>query len=209
MRSCPRCHPASPSSDSPPEHDSEGYVTGQMDGMSESDRPSLRRGQTTGATPTPISTPHAVEGNGTGPLPATGAGDLNTWPMVHPKYRQGGYVLMRPTSQSLSPPQQQQQHSSAIPVPMPQAGGNSSDEYNTLQHHTGSGGRPSSRLNPGSLTYETLPTINERKDNYENHPLPQDLKGVVPRLYRPSYENHNGEFRTERRESYENIPVSS
>ena len=204
---CDRDEPSrAPSSNSPPEHESEGYVTGPMDGDSESNR-HLYDVVKDRSNSHPYFTPHAVEGGRMGPLPTTGTGD-EYMAMVHPKYRQDGYVFMRPTSQSLSPPQQQQ-HSSAIPVPMPQAGGNSSDEYNTLQHHTGSGGRPSSRLNPGSLTYETLPTINERKDNYENHPLPQDLKGVVPRLYRPSYENHNREFRTERRESYENIPVSS
>jgi hypothetical protein len=126
--------------------------------------------------------------------------------MIHPKTRDN-YVIMRPANSS-SP-----QKSSTIPVPMPQ--GDSIDEYNTLQHFQG---RMSGPRNVNSLNYETLPTIEERvkpegrsRDNYVNHPLPQDVKGLVPRMYQPSYENH--EFRGRRgshdRESYENTLVNS
>ncbi len=201
MFDCDRDEPPRMStSDSPPDHESEGYVTGQMDGDSESNR-HLYDTVRDRSNSHPYFTPHAVEGG-----PPNGPTGDEYMAMIHPKYRQEGYVYMRPTSQSLSPPQP----TSTIPVPMPQQSGNSSDEYNTLQHFTSN--RPPSRAPSGSLNYETLPTICERnptRDNYENHPLPQDLKGVVPRHYQPSYENHAGEFRGQRgshgQDSYENI----
>lgn len=159
-------------SDSPPD-ESEGYVTGHMDGDSTVDGrlyDVVKEGR--GSDGHPFYIPRATETEDE---------------YVHPKYRNDGYIFMRRAN---SP-----QKSSTIPVPMPQPVG-SSDEYNTLQHFQG---RQSALRATNSVNYETLPTIVERQagrgDNYENHPLPQDLKCVVPRNYQPSYENHKGAFR--------------
>lgn len=173
-------------SDSPPD-ESEGYVTGHMDGDSTVDGrlyDVVKEGR--GSDGHPFYIPRAMET------------EDQYMQMVHPKYRNDGYVFMKRAN---SP-----QKSSTIPVPQPVG---SSDEYNTLQHFQG---RQSAPRATNSLNYETLPTIVERQagrgDNYENHPLPQDLKGVMPRNYQPSYENHEGAFRGRRgsrgQEDYEN-----
>lgn len=194
-------------SDSPPD-ESEGYVTGHMDGdsadtMSNGQRvyDEVREGRTPDGHPYYIARSEPQGG---------GYVDDQYMRMIHPRSRNdAGYVVMKP-ARATSP-----QKSSTIPVPMPQQS-NSGDEYNTLQHFQSSRQRVSNPMN-----YDTLPTIREKqgsersRDNYVNHPLPQDLKGVVPRHYQPSYENHEG-FRGRRgshgQESYENavpVPVNS
>lgn len=156
--------------------------------------------------------------------------------MIHPKSRtahgrngENGYVYMRAASSSslssLSSSQGSAHQSSTIPVPMPQAGGVNvgGDEYNTLQHFPNRqiASRVIDTQNYEVLPSKTLPTISEKgrrstpptsskRDNYENHPLPENVKGLVPRHYRPSYENHlEGAFRGRRgshgQESYENV----
>ena len=192
-------------SDSPPD-ESEGYVTGHMDGdsadtMSNGQRlyDEVREGRTPDGHP--YYTPRSAE---------VQEGDDQYMRMIHPKSRnETGYVFMKP-ARATSP-----QKSSTIPVPMPQQS-NSGDEYNTLQHFQSSRNSAPRVSNP--LNYDTLPTIREKqgersRDNYMNYPLPQDLKGVVPQNYQPSYENHEG-FRGRRgsqgKESYENtVPVNS
>ena len=198
----------SESSESPPD-ETDGCITGQMDGDGESGEKHLYDVVRTRRHP--YYTAHAPpEGNG--PVPE-GMQDEYVR-MEHPKYRKEGYVFMRPASGGSpkgSPEELKPSPSQNIPVPLPQVG---KDEYNTLQHFHSRQSIPRNSLN-----YETLPTINEggnpkeRSSNYENHPLPQDLKGVVPRVYQPSYENHEGEFRGRRgshgQESYENVTARS
>lgn len=132
--------------------------------------------------------------------------------MVNPRARNnnGGYVVMRPASQG-SP-----NKSSTIPVPTPP---HPTEEYHTLQHPNNNNNRMLQRTL--SNNYDALPTISEREKQgvvsnevesrplqYENHPLPQDPK-VMPRMYKPTYENHSGSFRGQRGssglDSYENI----
>ncbi len=171
----------------------------------------------------PITT--ASDSNGAGGNDFCAEGEYMS--MVNPrsKSRGGdGYVLMRPALQGSS------LRASTSPVPMPQGGGKGMDhdEYNTLQHYLG---RQNSSLSlKNSQNYETLPTIAESglggqrprppcpvpspeqgRDGSSNYPLPQDLKGVVSRNYRPSYENCDGPFRGRRRsmEPYENVPSST
>lgn len=186
-------------SDSPPD-ESEGYVTGHMDGDSaeSSNRSRLydevREGRNSDGHPYYI--PRAPETNE----------EEEYMRMIHPKHRNDGYVFMKPANSS-------PQKSSTMPVPMPQHS-TATDEYSTLQHFQGK--QPTPRAS-SSLNYEALPTIAEKQgrgENYENHPLPQDLRGVVPRNYQPSYENHERPFLGQRgsrgQESYEyNVPRSS
>ena len=125
--------------------------------------------------------------------------------------KDGTYVYMRSASFSES------SSSSSSSVPMPQAGNMTAAEYNTLQHFP-SNQRPSSRQLVTPASYETLPTISEtkhvpipRRDDYQNHPLPQELHGIMPRNYRPNYENRDtASFRGQRglhtQDSYENVP---
>ena len=201
-----------------PPDDSEGYVTGAMDGDTESvgmagdtrlyDVVRDSRSATVGPGGHPYYIPQAPPTATTDGAEPTGEEYMR---MVHPRGRsEGGYVVMKPV---LSP-----QKSSTIPVPLPQKQANhtpspssSPDEYNTLQHFVR---QPSASRAASSLTYDTLPTINERqqlhRDNYENFPLPSDLKGVVPRAYHPNYENqHESSFKGRRgshgQDSYENV----
>ncbi len=188
-------------SDSPPD-DSEGYMTGHMDGEAAGRLYDVVRDGRTARHP--HYTPHAVETDG----------EDEYMQMIHPqqqKYRTEGYVYMKPAPSSGNSPAK----SSTIPVPMPQASTSDVDEYNTLQHFHGRQSVPPRTAN-GVNNYDYLPTIAERqhRETYENHPLPQDLKGVVPRVYHPSYENHHeAAFRGRRgshgRESYENVGSES
>ena len=126
--------------------------------------------------------------------------------MVHPRNTgmQGydGYVFMKPAESG---------GSRAISAPIPVASRNvavvGDDTYHHLQR------RPSPQNNSASprnrQNYDQLPTISEgHRSNYENHPLPRDLKGVSVE-YRPSYENVE-KARQDRRGSmnmdqYENV----
>ena len=106
--------------------------------------------------------------------------------MVHPRNpssgMQGydGYVFMKPAENG----------GRATSAPIPVASRNvaviGDDTYHHLQrrHSPQNSSSPRSRNN-----YDQLPTISEgHRSNYENHPLPRDLKGVSVD-YRPSYEN--------------------
>ena len=126
--------------------------------------------------------------------------------MVHPRNSgmQGmdGYVFMKPAESG---------GSRATSAPIPVASRNvavvGDDTYHHLQR------RPSPQNNSASprsrQNYDQLPTISEgHRSNYENHPLPRDLKGVSVE-YRPSYENVE-KARQDRRGSmnmdqYENV----
>ena len=199
----------------------EGPITGQMDGEGESVPPNQRQYDV--VLPPGMRPPHRhpyyqalapdydQEETGDQYMRMVGRTSIDV--------KDGNYVYMRSASfgESTSP---------SVPVPMPQAGGNESAEYNTLQHFP-QNQRPVSRQLANSLTYETLPTITETKNvpipnskrgdghsNYENHPMPQDLHGVVPRAYRPSYENRDSAtFRGVRgshgQETYQNIGIDS
>jgi hypothetical protein len=112
-----------------------------------------------------------------------------------------GYVYMKPAENG----------GRATSAPIPVASRNTAvvgeDTYHHLQR------RPSPQNNSSSprnrQNYDQLPTISEgHRSNYENHPLPRDLKGVSVE-YRPSYENVE-KARQDRRGSinadpYENV----
>ena len=194
-----------------PADDTESYITGHMDGDSESISYGQRLYDTIDhGRSHSICLAQALHDNE----------DNQYMQMLNPeKPKEGVYVYMRSSSLGAV------SKSSTMPVPMPQTGGGvSSDEYNILQHMHHNG-RPVSRQHANSLNYETLPTINESRrgpipvhgeekrdgpKNYENHPMPQDLKDIAPRVYRPSYENRDSStFRGRRgshgKESYENV----
>ena len=131
--------------------------------------------------------------------------------MTHPKdsamFKYDGYVFMRSKNMPAS-----------VPIPV-----DNTNTYNQLNHFPQrqspqQNGAPRSRNN-----YDQLPTISEKRrvstdvdsekpSNYENHPLPQDLKGVSPHVYRPSYENVEKAKRDRRgsqnQEQYENVTAT-
>lgn len=125
--------------------------------------------------------------------------------MIHPRSNMGidmqaGYVQM-----SRAP-----QPSSQISVPLPTSGG---ETYNTLQHFPS----PQNRNN-----YDQLPTIREtpkavpefggESPDYENHPLPQDLKSIASHVYQPSYQNvelaRQNRRGSQNQEQYENVDAN-
>ena len=208
--------------DTPPD-ESEGYVTGHMDGDSESgssrrlyDVVRERSGSHPGVVGHPYYTPQAAD-------TAAGEGGDEYMRMIHPKSRnESSYVVMRPASQGSlhhSASQGSLQQSSTIPVPGRSQSGPPADHYNTLQHFARAPARVLDTQNYEMLPNKALPTISERdrrapRDNYENHPMPQDLKDITPRVYRPSYENHHeSSFRGRRgshgQESYENVATAA
>ena len=178
----------------PTQEEPDGLVTGNMDGETDSNGRHLYDTIPVGRSHShPHYTANAPE--------ATGDQYMC---MIHPKYRSEGYIYMRPASQG-SPKK------SALYDSVTQH----EDEYNTLQHFSNRQSRSNS-----ATTLDTLPTIREgkglsqapvqeRSSNYENHPLPEDLKGLEPRNYRPAYENHDGVFKgrggSHGLDSYENI----
>ena len=113
--------------------------------------------------------------------------------MTHPKNGMGGfdgYVVMKSAERigrTMSAP---------IPVSQRSAVPSGDDTYHHLQRKVSpqNSSSPRNRMN-----YDQLPTISEGRrlhpgmerpgpTNYENHPLPRDLKGVSVN-YQPSYEN--------------------
>ena len=126
--------------------------------------------------------------------------------MIHPTKSnmgldmQGGYVQM-----SRAP-----QPSGQTSVPQPSSGG---ETYNTLQHFPS----PQNRSN-----YDQLPTIRETPkapevgrespSNYENHPLPKDLKSIAPHVYQPNYQNvelaRQDRRGSQNQEQYENVDAN-
>lgn len=127
--------------------------------------------------------------------------------MVHPKNYglQGndGYVFMKPA-----------ENGRATSAPIPVASRNppplADDTYHHLQHRPS----PQNSSSPRNRNnYDQLPTISEgRRSNYENHPLPRDLKNMSID-YRPSYENVEKAIQGRRgsmnQEQYENVDSSS
>ena len=122
--------------------------------------------------------------NGQQRVVLTGGGPAYYEQMVHPRNStmQGydGYVLMKPAENG---------RATSAPIPVASRNGSlpADDTYHHLQRlHSPqqNSSSPKSRNN-----YDQLPTISEgRRSNYENHPLPRDLKGASVE-YRPSYEN--------------------
>ena len=123
--------------------------------------------------------------------------------MVHPRNSgmQGydGYVYMKPA-----------ENGRATSAPIPVASRNppvlADDTYHHLQrrHSPQNSSSPRNRNN-----YDQLPTISEgHRSNYENHPLPRDLKGMSID-YRPSYENVDKAIQGRRgsmnQDQYENV----
>ena len=230
------------SSDSPPECD--GYITGHMDGDSESTSSGVVSSGTGSIISSVAGGRHydVVRTRG-GMAVAAADGHPHYIPqapgvegqngdeymrMIHPKTKACGdeYVYMKPSgaASSVSPPSAGK--SQSIPVPMPQQQQQQQQsEYNTLQHFREVTVTPQQRNAASNGTsYETLPPIAEgkqqsnanhphhhlRRENYENHPMPQELKGVVPRTYCPNYENrYESDFRGRRgshgQDSYENV----
>lgn len=107
-----------------------------------------------------------------------GSGPSHYEQMVHPRNcgMQGydGYIFMKPA----------ENNSRAIPAPTLR---NPPLLADNTYHHLQC--RPSPQNSSSTINYDQLPTISERhrSKNYENHPLPRDLKNMSE--YRPNYEN--------------------
>jgi len=104
--------------------------------------------------------------------------------MVHPRNSgmQGydGYVFMKPAENG----------GRATSAPIPVASRNVAVVGDDTYHHLQRRPSPQNSSSPRNRqNYDQLPTISEgRRSNYENHPLPRDIKGMSFE-YRPSYEN--------------------
>ena len=104
--------------------------------------------------------------------------------MTHPRNSMtefDGYVSMKPAERS--------SHATSAPIPVAQRNGShtpSDDTYHHLQRRPS----PQNSSSPRNRSnYDQLPTISEgKRTNYENHPLPRDLKGVSVE-YKPNYQN--------------------
>ena len=101
--------------------------------------------------------------------------------MTHPRNSMqdfDGYVSMKPAEKVI------RATSASIPISKRNTVPPADDTYHHLQRSPSPQNSSSPR---GRNNYDQLPTISERS-NYENHPLPQDLKGKSIE-YRPNYQN--------------------
>ena len=132
--------------------------------------------------------------------------------MIHPRNSMGnfdGYVFMKPAENG--------SHATSAPIPVAQRNGGpapSDDTYHHLQRRPSPQNSSSSPRNRSN--YDQLPTISEGKrlhpgagpTNYENHPLPRDLKGVSID-YKPNYQNvemaKHGRRGSMNQDKYENV----
>ena len=127
-------------------------------------------------------------------MPGRGEGPGIYEEMTYPKNGMqafDGYVVMKPAENGA--------RTMSAPIPMSQriVPPPADDTYHHLQRRASPQNSSSSPRNRSN--YDQLPTISEGRhlrpgirrtdsSNYENHPLPQDLKGVSVE-YRPNYEN--------------------
>ena len=124
--------------------------------------------------------------------------------MVHPRncgmQNLDGYVFMKPAENG----------GRATSAPIPVAPRNVAVAADDTYHHLQRRPSPQNSSSPRNRqNYDQLPTISEgRRSNYENHPLPRDLKGVSVD-YRPSYENVERAIQGRRgsmnQDQYENV----
>ena len=162
----------------------------------------------------PRRTPDGGVVNGQQRVVLPGGGDPSHYEqMVHPRNSsigmQGydGYVFMKPA-----------ENGRATSAPIPVASRNGPVPADDTYHHLQRRPSPQNSSSPRNRNnYDQLPTIAERerlrtgsndRSNYENHPLPRDLKGVSVD-YRPSYENVEKAIQGRRgsmnQEAYENV----
>ena len=123
--------------------------------------------------------------------------------MVHPKNSgmegHDGYVFMKAA-----------ENGRATSAPIPVASRNPPPLADDTYHHLQRRPSPQNSSSPRNRSnYDQLPTISEgRRSNYENHPLPRDLKNMSIE-YRPSYENVEKAIQGRRgsmnQDQYENV----